>query len=214
MKNMNLPNKLTVLRMALVPLILVVMLIPYEALPPINVRMIVLNVIAGLIFGAASLTDMLDGKIARKYGLVTDFGKFMDPLADKFMVISALFGLTCRGFMQGDAWTFWVFAVMLIVTIFRELAVTSIRMITAKNANIVVAADMLGKIKTVTQIICVLLAMVEPIVHEIVGYYVPDFFFYRFYGLTYLAAAVAIVFTLWSGINYLVSYWKYLDPEM
>ncbi|MBR0442938.1 MAG: CDP-alcohol phosphatidyltransferase family protein, partial [Clostridia bacterium] len=78
---MNLPNKLTVLRLILVPFILVVMLLPYTWYN---------NLIAALIFGAASFTDMLDGKIARKHNLITDFGKFMDPLADKLMVIGTM----------------------------------------------------------------------------------------------------------------------------
>ena len=81
---MNLPNKLTCLRLALVPAILVVMLLPYS---------IVNNIIALIIFSGASITDYFDGKIARRDGLVTDFGKFLDPLADKFMVISAIFGI-------------------------------------------------------------------------------------------------------------------------
>jgi CDP-diacylglycerol--glycerol-3-phosphate 3-phosphatidyltransferase len=200
---MNLPNKLTVLRLILVPPILVVMLLPYSW---------VVNVIAALIFGAASFTDMLDGKIARKYGLVTDFGKFLDPLADKFMVIAAIFGIVCR-YSTGNEWMFWTFMVMLIVTIFRELAVASIRLITAKNAGVVVAADMLGKIKTVVQIACIELALLEPIAHEIIGHFVPDFYFGGFYALTLLSAAAAVLFTLLSGINYIKNYWQYMDPE-
>ena len=207
---MNLPNKLTVLRLILVPFILVSLLLPYAWYN---------NLIAVLVFGAASFTDMLDGKIARKYGLVTDFGKFLDPLADKFMVIAAIFGIVCRAWMGYDAsgaqneWMFWTFMIMLMVTVFRELAVASIRLITAKNAGVVVAADLLGKIKTVVQIACIVLALLEPVAQQLIGRYVPDFFFGGFYGLTLLSAAAAIVFTLWSGINYIATYWKYLDPE-
>ena len=201
---MNLPNKLTVLRLLLVPVILVVMLLPYS---------IVNNIIALIVFAGASITDYFDGKIARRDNLITDFGKFLDPLADKFMVIAAIFGLVCRAFVKQDKWMFWIFMVMLIVTIFRELAVASIRLIASTKANVVVAANMLGKIKTVSQIVCIILALVEPVVHDLIGRAVPDFFFGGFYALTYFTTAVAIVFTVWSGINYITACWKYLDPE-
>ena len=201
---MNLPNKLTVLRLLLVPVILVVMLLPYS---------IVNNIIALIVFAGASITDYFDGKIARRDNLITDFGKFLDPLADKFMVIAAIFGLVCRAFVEQDNWMFWIFMVMLIVTIFRELAVASIRLIASTKANVVVAANMLGKIKTVSQIVCIILALVEPVVHDLIGRAVPDFFFGGFYALTYFTTAVAIVFTVWSGINYITACWKYLDPE-
>jgi CDP-diacylglycerol--glycerol-3-phosphate 3-phosphatidyltransferase len=200
---MNLPNKLTVLRLILVPVILLVMLLPYRWY---------YNLIAAAIFGAASLTDMLDGKIARKYGLVTDFGKFLDPLADKFMVIAAIFGIVCR-YRVGNDLMFWIFMTMLMITVFRELAVASIRLITAKKSGVVVAADKLGKIKTVVQIVCIELALLEPLLHDLLAHFDPTFFFYGFFALTYLSAILAIVFTVWSGLNYILSYWKYMDPE-
>ncbi|MBE6620226.1 MAG: CDP-diacylglycerol--glycerol-3-phosphate 3-phosphatidyltransferase [Ruminococcaceae bacterium] len=201
---MNLPNKLTVLRLILVPFILVVMLLPYTWYN---------NLIAAFIFGAASFTDMLDGKIARKRGLVTDFGKFLDPLADKFMVIAAIFGVVCRYRADNDI-MFWVFMIMLMITVFRELAVASIRLITAKKSGVVVAADKLGKIKTVVQIACIELALLEPVVYDnILARIDPTYFFGGFYVLTLVTAALAILFTIWSGINYIVTYWKYMDPE-
>lgn len=199
---MNLPNKLTVLRLILVPFILVVMLLPYTWYN---------NILAALIFGVASFTDMLDGKIARKHGLVTDFGKFLDPLADKFMVIAAIFGIVCR-YRTGKI-MFWLFMAMLMITVFRELAVASIRLITAKKSGVVVAADKLGKIKTVVQIVCIELALLEPLLHDLLAHFDPTFFFYGFFALTYLSAILAIVFTVWSGLNYILSYWKYMDPE-
>lgn len=204
MKQMNLPNRLTLLRMAFVPVILVFTILPYSVCH---------NIIALVAFCAASVTDFLDGRIARKYHLITDFGKFMDPLADKFMVIAAVFGVICRGYQQGNDGMFWVFMIMMIVTVFRELAVASIRLITVRKADIVVAANMLGKIKTVAQMICLILALLEPVVHDAIASRVPDFYAYGFYGLTYFAAAVAVFFTVWSGIHYLASYWKYLDAE-
>ena len=200
---LNLPNKLTVLRLLLVPVILVFTILPYS---------IWANLAAFAVFGIASLTDLLDGKIARKYNLITDFGKFLDPLADKFMVIAAVFGLVCRGFTQQDQWLFCVFMAMLIVTIFRELAVASIRLVASTTGGVVVPANMLGKIKTVTQMACILLGLLEPIVHDLVGRAV-EFSFKGFYFVTYAVAAVAIVFTVISGIVYLKAYWKYLDPQ-
>lgn len=201
---MNLPNKLTVLRILLVPVILVFTILPYS---------IWANLVALAVFALASLTDLLDGKIARKYNLITDFGKFLDPLADKFMVIAAVFGLVCRGFRERDEWMFWVFMAMLIVTIFRELAVASIRLVASTTGGVVVPANMLGKIKTVTQMICVMLGLLEPVVHDIIGRYVPDFYFKGFYLATYIVTAAAIFFTVLSGIVYLKAYWKYLDPQ-
>ena len=201
---MNLPNKLTVLRLILVPFILVVMLLPYTWYN---------NLIAAFIFGAASFTDMLDGKIARKRGLVTDFGKFLDPLADKFMVIAAIFGIVCRYRADNDI-MFWTFMTMLMITVFRELAVASIRLITAKKSGVVVAADKLGKIKTVVQIACIELALLEPLLYDhVLGRIDPTYFFGGFYILTLLTALLAIVFTVWSGLNYILTYWKYMDPE-
>ncbi len=200
---MNLPNKLTVLRLLLVPVILLVMLLPYS---------LIHNLIALIVFSGASITDYFDGKIARRDHLITDFGKFLDPLADKFMVIAAIFGIVCR-YHTSNAWMFWIFMAMLIVTIFRELAVASIRLIASTKANVVVAANMLGKIKTVTQMICIILALAEPMAHDLISRVIPDFYFYGFYALTYLVTAIAIVFTVWSGVNYLADCWKYLDPE-
>lgn len=201
---MNLPNKLTVLRLILVPFILVVMLLPYTWYN---------NLIAAFIFGAASFTDMLDGKIARKHGLVTDFGKFLDPLADKFMVIAAIFGIVCRYRADNDI-MFWTFMAMLMITVFRELAVASIRLITAKKSGVVVAADKLGKIKTVVQIACIELALLEPLLYDhVLAKIDPTYGLGGFYILTLLTALLAIVFTIWSGLNYILSYWKYMDPE-
>ena len=201
---MNLPNKLTVLRLILVPFIMVVMLLPYTWYN---------NVLAGLIFGAASFTDMLDGRIARKHGLVTDFGKFLDPLADKFMVIAAIFGIVCR-YRGGNDIMYWTFMAMLMVTIFRELAVASIRLITAQKSGVVVAADILGKVKTVVQIICIELAVVEPLIYDfLLPGLLPDVLSQGLYVLTLVAAALAILFTVLSGMNYILTYWKYMDPE-
>lgn len=138
---MNTPNKLTLLRIILVPFFVAVLLI--TALPHNFL-------IAGLIFAAASLTDLFDGRLARKNNQVTDFGKFADPLADKILVLSALICFVELGIVG---------AVPVIIILFRELMVTSMRLIAA-NKGEVVAANLWGKSKTVSQIaaiVCVIL---------------------------------------------------------
>lgn len=195
---MNLPNKLTVLRLCLVPVIIVVLLLPVN---------IVTNILGAFIFLATAITDLLDGKIARKHGLVTDFGKFLDPLADKFMVISAMMCIMYRD--HSNALLFNIFMWLVMVTVFRELAVASIRLIAAKNANIVVAANMLGKVKTVSQIVCVMAVLLEPVLAKI-----SFLFFLGYYPITVASAAVTLVMTVWSGVVYIKTYWKYMDKNM
>lgn len=130
---MNLPNKLTILRIILVPFMIAALLIPF----PHHV------LVAGLIFGIASVTDCLDGNIARKQNLITSFGKFADPLADKILVIAALI---CFVSLK------WCDPVLPIIVLFREFAVTSVRLVAASKGN-VVAANFWGKLKTVSQIV-------------------------------------------------------------
>lgn len=195
---MNLPNKLTVLRLLLVPIIVIVLLLPVSTLT---------NILGAFIFLATAITDLLDGKIARKHGLITDFGKFLDPLADKFMVISAMMCIMYRS--HSDALIFNMFMFLVMITIFRELAVASIRLIAVRNANIVVAANLLGKVKTVSQIVCVMAALLEPVLAKI-----KIFSFMSFYPITIAASIVVAVMTVWSGIVYIKTYWKYLDKNM
>ena len=133
---MNLPNKLTVMRMILVPFVVAALLYPF----PHH------YLVALLLFAAASYTDHLDGKIARRDNLVTDFGKFMDPLADKVMVLSAMVCLVSLGFAE-----VWIVVLMLA----REFMVTSIRLVAVDKGR-VIAANIWGKVKTVTQIIAIL----------------------------------------------------------
>ena len=196
---MNLPNKLTVLRMCMVPIFVVIMMVS-DAL---------WATLTGLIlFIVASLTDMLDGKIARKYGLVTDFGKFMDPLADKFMVIGAMFVILYRSLISYSDLLFAnVFFWAFLLVIFRELAVTSIRLIVSGSKGIVVPANMLGKIKTCTQIACVICCIAEPMIYKLIER--PT----DFLPVSLATAALMLVFTIWSGLNYIISLWKYMDPQ-
>ncbi len=140
---MNLPNKLTILRILMIPFFVVFLLwdlkIPGQ------------NWIALTIFVVASLTDLLDGKIARKYNMVTNFGKFMDPLADKLLVCSALI---C--FIAIDRIPTWV----VLIIIWREFIISGFRLVASDN-GIVLAAGMSGKIKTVCQMIMTILLMIH-----------------------------------------------------
>ena len=195
---MNLPNKLTVLRLCLVPIIVIVLLLPVN---------MVTTIVGASVFLITALTDLFDGKIARKYGLVTDFGKFLDPLADKFMAISAMMCIMYR--THSNALIFNMFMILVMVTIFRELAVASIRLVAVTNANIVVAANILGKVKTVAQIVLVMAALLEPVLAKI-----NFLFFLGYYPITIAASVVTLVMTVWSGIVYVKTYWKYLDKRM
>ena len=132
---MNLPNKLTVLRIVLVPFMIAALLIPF----PHHI------LVAGLIFGVASITDCLDGRIARKRNLITAFGKFADPLADKILVVAAFI---CFVALK------WSDPILPIVVLFREFAVTSVRLVAASKGN-VVAANFWGKLKTVFQLVSI-----------------------------------------------------------
>ena len=200
---MNLPNKLTVLRLIMVPFFVVILMFSNSVWA---------SAIGLVLFIGAALTDMLDGKIARKHNLVTDFGKFLDPLADKFMVIGAMMVILYRA-MTADvpnALFCTVFFWSVLVVIFRELAVTSIRLVVSGSKGIVIAANYLGKIKTVTQIVCVCACIAEPYLYQFIT---PLGFLGEYLPLSIATSAVMLFFTLWSGINYIVSYWKYLDPE-
>lgn len=209
MAKMNLPNKLTVLRMCLVPIILIVGFIPAHGL-----WHYISCVICAALFIGASITDMLDGKIARRDNLITDFGKFMDPVADKFMVIGAMFVLLYK-FSNLSL----VLTISLIIVVFRELAVTSMRLVVSTGQNIVVAANYLGKIKTVSQIVAVSTVFLEPVLQYVIKVVIEaisgDKLFWRtdIVPLSWLTILFSLVMTVWSGLNYILAYWKYLDPE-
>lgn len=204
---MNLPNKLSVLRLIMVPIFMVVMLLPVFTDFSATADMI-LSLAGALLFIAASFTDMLDGKIARKYNLVTDFGKFLDPLADKFMVIGAMLCILFTNAGNLSMFTLYFFA--LVVVVFRELAVTSIRLVASSSGGVVIAANMLGKLKTVTQIVAICAAIIEPVIY---GALKLDVKLLGFPPITLVTTVLMIYLTIHSGINYIVGAWKYLDPQ-
>lgn len=199
---MNLPNKLTILRVILVPAFVIVMLAGIPS--PWS------NVIAALVFLITSLTDMLDGKIARKYGLITDFGKFMDPLADKFMVFASLITiLVADGYEYMQGLLLWV----TLIVILRELAVTSMRLVVSGKATATsLAANSLGKIKTVSQIVFIMTALLEPVLFGEILTFMS--FVAEYHVLTYITMAFMTVMTVWSGLSYIVGYAKMIDMDM
>ena len=145
---MNLPNKLTLWRIILVPFFVAALLIPF----PLH------TIVALVLFIAASITDMLDGRIARKRNLITDFGKFADPLADKILVLAALLCFVQNG---------WCDCIAVIIVLFREFTVTSIRLIAAAKGE-VIAANIWGKVKTVTQMVAIITILVFRAAYEII----------------------------------------------
>ena len=137
---MNLPNKLTLSRVILVPVFVVLLMCPFV---PFG------NLWALLVFAVASVTDLLDGKIARKYNLVTNFGKFMDPLADKLLVCSALICLISAGSVSIHVPT-WI----VLIIIGREFIISGFRLVASDN-GLVIAANMWGKVKTAVTMVMI-----------------------------------------------------------
>jgi len=180
---MNIPNKITVSRIFLIPIILIIMLVPFKwgEMHLLGADMPVTHFVAALIFIIASATDWVDGYYARKYNLVTNMGKFLDPLADKLLVSAALIVLVELGYAAS-----WI----VIVIISREFAVTGLRLLLAGEGE-VVAANMLGKIKTWTQIVAISALLLHNILFEMISF-----------PFAQVALWVALIFTIWSGWDY------------
>ena len=192
---MNLPNKLTVLRVILVPVFMLFLCVP------LGLSDTLVRVIAAVLFALTSLTDMLDGKIARKYNMITDFGKLMDPLADKFLVFGAMLGILVY---CADLRPIFVWAAAIVML--RELAVTSLRLLAATQSGAVIAAAWLGKVKTVTQVVCILCVILEPVI-------LPFPLFTQYHLLSYVTIAAMIVMTIWSGVGYFAAYGKNINMK-
>lgn len=151
---MNTPNKLTLARMIATPIFMAVMLINFDYH----------YLISCILFMAASLTDFIDGKMARKNNMVTDFGKFMDPLADKMLTTSAYLGFM---YIYGGTKYAWHIVAITFIVLFREFAVSSIRLVAVTAGGKVVAANMWGKLKTVSQMFGLVFALAVFAVIEI-----------------------------------------------
>ena len=193
---MNTPNKLTLLRVLLVPLFVLLFYLQFPAH----------YLIATLVFVAAAITDAVDGHLARKNNLVTDFGKFLDPLADKVLVVTAL---AC--FLQQQK----VNIVVFLLIIAREFMVSALRLVVA-NKGTVVPASFAGKLKTAFTMIALITAMVYwsfRLDFNAFGLQLPELV----YTVSEIVLAVlfwiAAALTVWSGAEYLKAYWKDINPN-
>lgn len=190
---MNLPNKLTVARLIMTPVFLLALLwdFPHH------------DLVALALFSAASLTDYIDGQMARRKNLITDFGKFLDPLADKMLTTAAFLGFIERGIGVGIAW-------ITFIVLIREFLITSLRLVSAGKGN-VIAANIWGKAKTVSQMVAIIVA--------IAGQYFLSFFadpgplVTGITVITNIALWVSAVLTVISGVIYVMQNKKYIDPQ-
>lgn len=190
---MNLPNKLTIARIIMTPFFLLALLFEF----PHH------DLVALILFSIASITDYIDGQMARKWNLITDFGKFLDPLADKMLTTAAFLGFIGRGIGVGIVW-------ITFIVLIREFLITSLRLVSAGKGN-VIAANIWGKAKTVSQMVAIILT--------IAGQYILSFF--NDYGLlvtsvnlvTNIALWISAVFTVISGVIYLIQNKKYIDHK-
>ncbi len=199
MSKMNLPNKLTLLRFCLVPVCIFTILFNTDVFP-VGMTPLVSAIVSAVLFLLTSLTDMFDGMIARKYHLITDFGKLMDPLADKMLVLGVMLALIVRYRESGVLCMILSLATFINLT--RELAVTSLRLVVAGKTGVAVAANWMGKAKTVTQMIGIILLMLEPFVLSAL-----------FPIISYVFLGAMTILTVASGINYFRAYWPHIDPE-
>ena len=190
-KALNVPNALSLLRMALVPFFVWAVLI-MDMNTPLG------RIIPAVIFAVTALTDCLDGQIARRCNLVTNFGKFIDPLADKFMVFGALLVMVYR-----YQYLHPVFLWCALFIIFRDLAVTSLRLVAAGQSGKVIAAAWSGKCKTVSQMLGILVIILEPLLWGLYGAPICP--------ASYVMIGVMALTTLWSGIDYFIAYLPALD---
>lgn len=186
---LNLPTKLTVLRLLLIPFCMAAII------APVFPGDIIWRIVAVAIFALTSITDMLDGMIARKYNLVTTLGKFLDPLADKMLIIGVLISVMLR--YSEDKTFCTVLGIALFVIVLREMSVTLLRMMAASKDGIVIAAAWLGKCKTVTQMAAVIVMLVEAV--SFISQY-------THLALSYILIAAMTFMTVWSGISYFKAY--------
>ena len=197
---MNLPNKLSCFRMVLVPVIVAVWIFPYAQfniqLPEFNIGYVTLslkNILVLILFAIASFTDFLDGYIARKNNLITSFGKFIDPIADKLLVNTIMIMFACNGMVP---------VVPVIVMIWRDTIVDGLRMNTASK-GVVVAAGMLGKIKTVSQMITIILVLLNNLPFELLKFPMAEFMLW-----------FSMIVSVASGVSYFNQMKEYILESM
>ena len=190
---LNIPNKMTLFRIFMVPVFLVLMVVVDFKNDATS------RIVCASVYALTCVTDFFDGIIARKYHMITNFGKFLDPLADKFIVFAALLGILVK-YDYIKKYFVWAAAIVM----FRELAVTSMRLIVAGKKNIVIAASWLGKFKTLSQMVCIIAIILEPVVFPC---------FKDNHILSYVTMGIMTFMTLWSGIDYFTKYGKYITEE-
>lgn len=190
---MNLPNKLTVLRICMTPFFLLALVLnfPHHYL------------VALLLFATASITDMIDGNIARSRNLITDFGKFLDPLADKMLTTAAFLGFIKLGLGSGIVW-------ITFIVLIREFLITSLRLISAGKGT-VIAANIWGKAKTVSQMFAIIITMLGQYILSLVG---DTVVLTAVVGaITDIALWISAVLTVVSGVVYVMQNAKFIDPK-
>lgn len=183
---MNLPNQLTVLRIIMIPIFILVLVLPIDlgTLTVGTTQLENTHLIAAILFAVASITDWLDGKIARSRGLVTNFGKFADPLADKMLVMTAFIML-----VELDKAPGWVVSII----VCRELAVTGLRLLLVEQSGEVMAAAWPGKIKTATQMVAIIFLFLNNIPFSMIGLPIDQIMLY-----------LCLIFTIYSGVDYFI----------
>ena len=183
---MNIANRLTIARIVMIPVFLLMMCFPKDALGTVNVLQSNLSVswiLAMIIFAIASITDFLDGYLARKYHLITNFGKFADPLADKLLVMTAFITLVGAGVIP-----MWIVAVI----VCRELAVTGLRLLLVNDGE-VLAAAWPGKVKTATQMLAIIFLLIDDFPIKGLPFSIGTILLY-----------VCLVATVYSGVDYFI----------
>ncbi len=198
-KKLNLPNTLTLIRICFIPFIMVFVLIQSE-------NRVWLDVLAAVLFLLAALTDLFDGMIARRNSMVTDLGKFLDPIADKLLVSATLVAL-----IGSDRFAYirLLLVICTAIILLREFSVTSIRLIAAKHDGTVIAASKLGKLKTVVSVVAIMSVLLEPVIftgENVLGKI----------GKLHIVSIVTVILmtllTILSGFHYLKKYYSYIDP--
>ncbi len=201
---MNLPNKLTIARIIMTPLFMATMMINF----PHH------YIVALVLFVVASLTDLLDGKIARARGIVTNFGKFLDPLADKMLTTAAFLAFLACGFGWGIEW-------VLFIVLFREFMIASLRLVAVSSeTKKVIPANMWGKTKTVTQMIAIIYGIavmyfadsIKPLLIDN-GIAVPDVVMTVLMIIFNICLWVSTLFAVISGVIYTKDSYEFIDPS-
>ena len=194
---MNLPNKLTIARIIMTPLFMAAMLINFKCH----------YIVALLLFIVASLTDLLDGKIARAQNIVTNFGKFLDPLADKMLTTAAFLAFLAKGFGTGIAW-------VLFIVLFREFMIASLRLVAVSSeTKKVIPANIWGKIKTVSQMACIIFGIAIMAFVELNIGGIPLVIYDILSILFDITLWVSTAFAVISGVIYMKDSFEFIDPS-